>query len=120
MLLLSSVLRSAQKLATIAAFTVLPASLQAQEVTLVSHDRSASITGIFVSYDHGSYLLQTPIGYLRISASLVACTGLPCPSAATVRSDLLATGDIAARQKVSFTVRRPVIGPMTIRHVDTY
>ena len=51
----------------------------AQTVTLTASDGSTSITGEFVSFQDGFYIVKTSIGQMQLSAAGLSCAGEACP-----------------------------------------
>lgn len=86
-----------------AAMLAMPTATLAQDVTLHSHDGSAHIDGDLITFKDGTYKLWTALGVLHISAKLVSCDGVTCPSDAMVMSDLFATGDVLIYDNTSTT-----------------
>jgi TRAP-type C4-dicarboxylate transport system substrate-binding protein len=56
-------------------------SLAAEDVTLLSPDGSISITGEFISYEDGAYVVDSQFGMVRVLGDQVNCTGAACPVA---------------------------------------
>jgi len=55
------------------------ASTQAQIVTLRSFEGNFSMTGELTDFDGENYTLESPVGSLLLSVSMVACEGEECP-----------------------------------------
>ena len=70
------------------ATTLAPVGAFADQSTLHSRDGSAGIHGEILSYDDGRYEIATDLGVLTLSARVVSCSGLNCPSDAAIQQDL--------------------------------
>ena len=60
----------------------------AGEVTLESVDGTANISGEFIEFKDGNYVVRTDLGNLSFSASRVRCIGADCPVFDTVKADI--------------------------------
>lgn len=65
----------------------LPVDAMTNDVQLDFRDGSGAVIGSLVSYLDGVYKVETPLGNLRVSARLVNCQGVPCPSRTQVLLD---------------------------------
>ncbi|WP_171132597.1 MULTISPECIES: phosphate ABC transporter substrate-binding/OmpA family protein [unclassified Ruegeria] len=54
--------------------------VQAQDITLTSHDGKVEVTGNLLSYDGEFYRVATQFGELTVDGSGVTCEGLACPN----------------------------------------
>lgn len=69
-------------LLTAVAFTIATLNVNialAEPVVLRSNDGSTSITGELVSFEDGTYTVQTVLGQMQLSAARVSCEGADCP-----------------------------------------
>ncbi|MEM1267853.1 MAG: hypothetical protein AAGI50_17740, partial [Pseudomonadota bacterium] len=66
----------------------------AQQVVLTSEGGELELTGRLISFENGSYQLETSIGPIEVSADGVTCTGDACPE--LERVDLLVNARIGA------------------------
>lgn len=64
-----------------------PTALQAEQITLQSDDGAISLKGDFLRFEDNSYVVNTILGEIQLSADLVTCTGASCPIAATLGAD---------------------------------
>lgn len=78
----------------VSALAVLMQSMVANagEVTLKSSDGTVNITGEFLEFKDDNYVVRTPLGDLRISASRVRCEGNDCPTFDVTESTIHFTG----------------------------
>ncbi len=74
--------------ATIFGFVMPAIMANAGEVTLKSSDGTANISGEFVEFKDGNYILRTDLGNLSFAASRVSCEGADCPVIDTVKADV--------------------------------
>ncbi|MEL6681548.1 MAG: hypothetical protein AAFQ09_02765 [Pseudomonadota bacterium] len=74
----------------LAAAFALPGMSTADEIVLSSYDGSTNIVGNLVTYEDGRYHIETALGELLVSANLVMCNGLDCPSKSLLERDLIA------------------------------
>ena len=65
---------------------------QAEQVTLRSSDGTVNMTGDFVSFEDNSYVINTALGQLRVSANRVSCVGAACPDLSTGEADVVMSG----------------------------
>ena len=77
---------------TFATAIMLPSIMTAGEVQLTSNDGTLDMRGQFISFEDNTYLIGTPLGELRVSASRVSCTGADCPQLEVVAADVHITG----------------------------
>ena len=77
---------------TFATAIMLPSIMTAGEVQLTSNDGTLDMRGEFISFEDNTYLIGTPLGELRVSASRVSCTGADCPQLEAVVADVYITG----------------------------
>ncbi|MDA8586196.1 phosphate ABC transporter substrate-binding/OmpA family protein [Rhodobacteraceae bacterium] len=66
----------------------------AEQVTLKSADGTVNLVGDFVDFTDDNFIIMTPLGELRISASRVRCEGAACPQfgSETVSADVEIAG----------------------------
>jgi phosphate transport system substrate-binding protein len=74
--------------AVIFGLSIPPATANAGVVTLESNDGSVNISGEFIEYKDGNYVVRTDLGNLNFSASRVRCVGVDCPVFDTVKADV--------------------------------
>jgi len=70
----------------------LPSALMAQEIQLTSSDGTVNMTGDFVAFEDNAYIISTPLGQLRVSATRVSCSGEACPQLGEASADFLIAG----------------------------
>ncbi|WP_165615066.1 phosphate ABC transporter substrate-binding/OmpA family protein [Yoonia tamlensis] len=61
-------------------------------VTLRSTDGTINLQGDLIAVVDDYYLLQTPLGDLRVATNRVRCEGASCPTTKTVEADTILTG----------------------------
>ncbi len=83
---------SALSALALASALLLPAAVQADEVTLKSADGTVNLVGDFVDFSDNTYVIRTGLGELRISASRVRCEGDACPAFETADADVQFAG----------------------------
>lgn len=71
---------------------VLPSALVAQQIQLTSSDGTVNMTGDFVAFEDNAYIISTPLGQLRVSASRVSCSGDACPQLEVAAADYAIAG----------------------------
>lgn len=76
----------------IAAATLAPVAVSAENVTLLSQDGTIDISGEFLGFDENIFLIRTALGELRLSAERVRCEGAACPVLETVEADVVFAG----------------------------
>ena len=69
-----------------------PANAQSEAVRLISNDGRVDISGTYVSFVDGNYVIMTELGEMRASADSVQCVGDPCPSFASPEADVIVGG----------------------------
>jgi len=79
--------------AVAAFFALTVAEAHAEDVTLMTLDRSFSVTGELVKFDGTSFTINTAIGPVMVAANMVICDGAGCPSAAPSASEFTIAGD---------------------------
>ncbi|MFQ1701417.1 phosphate ABC transporter substrate-binding/OmpA family protein [Loktanella agnita] len=71
---------------------VLGGMASADIVRLKSVDGTINLEGELISFSDDYYLMQTPLGDLRVSSSRVSCEGPGCPSIGQVEADVFIGG----------------------------
>ena len=74
--------------ATIIGLMMPPLMASAGEVTLKSNDGTANISGEFIEFKDGNYVIRTDLGNLSFATSRVTCEGADCPVFDTVKTDI--------------------------------
>jgi phosphate transport system substrate-binding protein len=87
-LMTSSALRGV----ALAGALALPGVAQAENVNLISADGTVDIVGEFVDFVDNTYVIQTALGQLRLSAKRVRCEGAACPTFEQATADVVLAG----------------------------
>ncbi|MCA0042097.1 phosphate ABC transporter substrate-binding/OmpA family protein [Celeribacter litoreus] len=77
---------------------LIPVSLSAQDVSLMSRDGNIEISGNFLSFDGEFYRVATDLGVLTVDASGVRCEGPGCPSLDDYFAQVRISGDPKATE----------------------
>lgn len=86
-------LKSLIYLASMAVWAM-PAQAEVGPVILKSSDGTIELSGELLSFENDFYVIETDLGSLRVSTSLVFCEGENCPEdSATLDADLKVVGD---------------------------
>lgn len=65
--------------ALFAAALFVPGAALSNEVSLTSLDGAVNLSGGYVGFEDGNYIINTDVGELRVAASRVQCVGAACP-----------------------------------------
>ncbi len=82
----------ARVLVALAAGTMVPHAVMAEDVTLKSADGTVNIVGEYVDFVDDHYVIRTALGDLRITASRVRCEGAACPTFETATAGVKIAG----------------------------
>lgn len=75
----------------LAGLTGLPTTTAAGEMTLTTIDGSVDLTGQFVAFEDGHYVISTEAGHLSIAAHRVTCAGPDCSAAGETPTNVVKT-----------------------------
>ncbi|MFY2824133.1 substrate-binding domain-containing protein [Ruegeria sp. MALMAid1280] len=89
------------RVAAAALFPALLASaVQAQDITLTSHDGKVEVAGTLLGFDGEFYRIDTQFGELTVDGSGVTCDGPACPSLTDYVAELRFSGSSVMAEKV--------------------
>ncbi|WP_342076551.1 TRAP transporter substrate-binding protein DctP [Yoonia sp. SS1-5] len=78
----------------------LATAANAQEINLRSEDGTVDITGDFVEFTDNNYVINTPVGYLRVLGGAVECYGDACPDLGAAADSSAITASATANSVV--------------------
>jgi len=78
----------------------LASGVQAQDITLTSHDGKVEVTGTFLSFDGEFYRVDTRFGELTIDGSGVTCDGPACPNLTDFVAEIRFSGSSVMAQNI--------------------
>ncbi|WP_170571030.1 phosphate ABC transporter substrate-binding/OmpA family protein [Ruegeria atlantica] len=74
--------------------------VQAQDITLTSHDGHVEVTGILLGFDGEFYRVDTQFGELTVDGSGVTCDGPACPNLTDFVAELRFSGSSVMAEKI--------------------
>ncbi len=80
------------------AMALQPDTAEAGVVTLTSLNDTTHITGEFIAYKDGNYIINTELGELKFSSKGVYCEGADCPPMEALKAKIFFTGSYALGQ----------------------
>lgn len=67
-------------------------AVNAGQVTLIALNDTTNISGDFIEYNNGNYVINTELGELKFASEGVYCEGVDCPEIEALRSEIHFTG----------------------------
>ena len=89
------------RVAAVALFSAtLSSAVQAQDITLTSHDGKVEVTGTLLGFDGEFYRVDTQFGELTVDGSGVTCDGPACPNLTDFVGELRFSGSSVMAENV--------------------